>query len=222
MRRPATVLLAVVVLLSAASRAASGQGFHGGVRGAAHDAGGVVPGVEVTLTNEATEPRAIHGRPTSAASTCSRRVRARHLHAEGHAFGFKTIERRGSASGRSSSSTIDVALEVGALAGDVTVTGESPLIETSNASQRHRARLGAAADAAVAGPHRVPDRRDGADGHLRPATRSSTASRIRPTPRCSRSAAARAAATTTRSTACRSPTCATAPAPTRRSKRSRT
>src|SRR5262245_46349380 len=33
---------------------AAGQGFYGGIRGAAHDSGGVVPGVEVTLTNQAT------------------------------------------------------------------------------------------------------------------------------------------------------------------------
>ena len=31
-----------------------GQGFQGGLRGAIKDAGGVIPGVEVTLTNEQT------------------------------------------------------------------------------------------------------------------------------------------------------------------------
>ena len=33
---------------------AFGQGFQGGLRGSIKDAGGVIPGVEVTLTNEQT------------------------------------------------------------------------------------------------------------------------------------------------------------------------
>src|SRR5262245_51346863 len=45
----------VVVLIILAATSAFGQGFQGGLRGAARDAGGgLVPGVEVTLTNEAT------------------------------------------------------------------------------------------------------------------------------------------------------------------------
>src|SRR4026208_1798031 len=43
---------ALVVLVS--SHLAAGQGFQGGLRGSLKDAGGVVPGVEVVLTNEQT------------------------------------------------------------------------------------------------------------------------------------------------------------------------
>src|SRR2546422_11634613 len=43
------------IVLLAASVHSFGQGFQGGLRGSARDPGGaVVPGVEVTLTNEAT------------------------------------------------------------------------------------------------------------------------------------------------------------------------
>src|SRR2546423_9203874 len=41
-------------LTVAASGTLFGQGFQGGLRGAIKDTGGVVPGVEVTLTNEQT------------------------------------------------------------------------------------------------------------------------------------------------------------------------
>jgi hypothetical protein len=50
--RAALVLGALLVVLSPV--AGSGQGFQGGIRGAIKDSGGVVPGVEVTLTNERT------------------------------------------------------------------------------------------------------------------------------------------------------------------------
>src|SRR5436853_6909738 len=44
-----------LIILLAASIASFGQGFQGGLRGSVRDAGGaVVPGVQVTLTNEAT------------------------------------------------------------------------------------------------------------------------------------------------------------------------
>src|SRR6185295_5838571 len=42
------------LLVLATSHLAAGQGFQGGIRGALKDTGGVVPGVEVTLTNEQT------------------------------------------------------------------------------------------------------------------------------------------------------------------------
>jgi len=46
------VLLGSAIVLSGA--AARAQQFTGGVRGAVRDANGVIPGVTVTLTNEAT------------------------------------------------------------------------------------------------------------------------------------------------------------------------
>ena len=52
MRFRAALVGALLVVATAGS--AFGQGFQGGLRGAVKDAGGVVPGVEVTLTNEST------------------------------------------------------------------------------------------------------------------------------------------------------------------------
>ena len=53
MRRLVFALLALVLLAGGASHAFA-QGFTGGIRGAIKDSGGVIPGAEVTLTNEAT------------------------------------------------------------------------------------------------------------------------------------------------------------------------
>src|SRR3954466_5266253 len=50
--RAALMLGALLAVISPGL--AFGQGFQGGIRGAIKDAGGVVPGVEVTLTNERT------------------------------------------------------------------------------------------------------------------------------------------------------------------------
>ena len=49
-----TAMLAGLALVMVAAVTLAGQGFQGGLRGAVKDPGGVVPGVEVTLTNEAT------------------------------------------------------------------------------------------------------------------------------------------------------------------------
>src|SRR6266511_2015005 len=47
-------LLVGAFLAVVTSGTAFGQGFQGGLRGSVKDSGGVVPGVDVTLTNEAT------------------------------------------------------------------------------------------------------------------------------------------------------------------------
>src|SRR3979409_772255 len=53
MRFRATLMLGALLVVAAAG-SVFGQGFQGGVRGSVKDSGGVVPGVEVTLTNEQT------------------------------------------------------------------------------------------------------------------------------------------------------------------------
>src|SRR6266545_2344187 len=126
-------LLAMALLMTAASETARGQVFQGGLRGAAHDAGGVVPGVEITLTNEA----------TNAKRSTVTNERGEYVFAsldpgtyalKATLQGFKTIERPGLKVGTQQFLVIDLALEVGALEEHVTVKGESPLTETANAS----------------------------------------------------------------------------------------
>jgi hypothetical protein len=109
------------------------QTFQGGLRGAVKDAQGVIPGVTVTLTNEATGvsrdtvtnesgeysfPALDPGNYTVKASVA----------------GFKTFERKGIRIATQTFVTLDVTLEVGALEETITVTADAPLIETSNAS----------------------------------------------------------------------------------------
>src|SRR5262245_60472451 len=121
-------------LTVAASGTLFGQGFQGGLRGSIKDAGGVVPGVEVTLTNEQTN--------TSRSTTTNERGEYAFANVDPGSYaikatltGYKTIDRRSIPIGTQQFLTLDLTMEVGQLQESITVTGQSPLIETSNASQ---------------------------------------------------------------------------------------
>lgn len=109
------------------------QSFQGGLRGEVRDAAAVIPGVTVTLINEST---------TVARTTVSNQVGAYVFAAvapgtytvRASLAGFKTFERKGLAIGTQQFVTMDLVMEVGAIEESVSVTGEAPLIETSNAS----------------------------------------------------------------------------------------
>jgi hypothetical protein len=122
-------LLAVVT-----AGTAFGQGFQGGLRGSIKDSGGVIPGVEVTLTNER----------TNIARNTVTNERGEYVFTTidpGSYFlkatlaGYKTIERREIPVGTQQFLTMDLTMEVGAIEENITVTGQSPIVETSNASQ---------------------------------------------------------------------------------------
>jgi len=133
MRIRAALLLGAFLAV-VTSAAAFGQGFQGGIRGSIKDAGGVVPGVEVTLTNEqtnigrstVTNERGEYNFPNVDPGTYSVKAAL---------TGYKTIDRRGIPIGTQQFLTLDLTMEVGAISENITVTGQSPLIETSNASQ---------------------------------------------------------------------------------------
>ncbi len=116
-----------------ATSTAWAQTFTGGVRGVVTDSGGVVPGVTVTLINEAngasrdavSNERAIYD--FSAVPPANYTVKA-------ELTGFKTYENKGVRVGTQQFVTLDIKLDVGQLQETITVTGESPLIDTSNAS----------------------------------------------------------------------------------------
>ena len=121
------------LLVLAVASTAGAQQFTGGLRGAVRDANGVVPGVTVTLTNEGT---AISRETTtneqgqytfSAVTPGTYSVKA-------EVPGFKTYQNQGIRIGTQTFITLDILLEVGQLEETITVTGQSPLIETSNAS----------------------------------------------------------------------------------------
>jgi len=125
--------MALGALLAAAAVPARAQQFTGGVRGAVKDANGVIPGATVTLTNDATNasrevvtnevgqynfPAVPPGTYTLAAQIT----------------GYKKYQSRGLVVGTQQFLTVDVTLEVGALEESITVTGQTPLIDTSTAS----------------------------------------------------------------------------------------
>ncbi len=110
-----------------------GQGFQGGLRGTVKDSGGVIPGVEVTLTNEST---------SIARSTVSNdrgeyvftNVDPGTYKLRAVLQGYKTVEQPQIRIGTQQFLTLDVTLEVGQLQENITVTASAPVIETSNAS----------------------------------------------------------------------------------------
>jgi trimeric autotransporter adhesin len=132
MRRLVLALLAFTLVAGGASHAFA-QGFQGGVRGAIKDSGGVIPGADITLTNEATNvsrsttsnAAGEYSFPNLAPGTYTLKTSLQ---------GYKTYQRAGLTVGTQQFITLDVLLEVGALEETIIVTGQAPLIETSNAS----------------------------------------------------------------------------------------
>jgi hypothetical protein len=134
-----SVLIGVAFLLAQAPAVA--QSFTAGIRGAVRDSAGmVVPGATVQLINEANgATRDTVSNPGgeydfSAVPPATYTVRAT-------LTGFKSSERRGLRIATQQFITLDLLLEVGNLQETVTVTANTPLIETANAS------LGAVLDA---------------------------------------------------------------------------
>jgi len=132
MRFRAALLLGAF-LAAVTSSTAFGQGFQGGLRGAIKDSGGVIPGVEVTLTNERTNI----GRNTvtnERGEYVFTNIDPGSYVLKASLAGYKTIERREIPIGTQQFLTMDLTMEVGAIEENITVTGQSPIIETSNAS----------------------------------------------------------------------------------------
>jgi hypothetical protein len=122
-----------VFLFAVTASFAHAQSAQGGLRGVVKDPQGVIPGVTVTLTNEQTN---------TARETITNNIGEYSFPAVDPARytvkaavpGYKTFERKGLTIGVQSFVALDVTMEVGALEETITVTGESPLIETTNAS----------------------------------------------------------------------------------------
>ncbi len=127
-------ILKVIGLMLLVPALASSQTFQGGVRGAVRDAdGGVLPGTTVTLTNA----------DTGVARTAVTNDRGEYVFssvAPGNynlgveLSGFAPYRREGLIVGVQTFLVQDVSLQVGGIAESVTVTGETPLIETANAN----------------------------------------------------------------------------------------
>src|ERR671931_314247 len=127
MRTRAALLLAAFAVLVHAG-ALFGQGFQGGLRGSIKDAGGVVPGVEVTLTNEATN--------IARSTTTNERGEYVFTNVDPGTYklkaalqGYKTNEQGGIRIGTQQFFTLDLTMEVGRIEENVIVTGQTPIIE---------------------------------------------------------------------------------------------
>lgn len=125
--------LQALLMVSMVSSTAWAQTFTGGVRGVVTDSGGVVPGVTVTLTNEG------NGAARDAVSNDQgaynfSAVPPGIYTVKAELTGFKTFENKGVRVATQQFVTMDVKLDVGSLQETITVTGEAPLIDTSNAS----------------------------------------------------------------------------------------
>ena len=123
-------VLAGAVVTLATSGALFGQGFQGGLRGSIKDAGGVIPGVEVTLTNEQTNIKR--------STTTNERGEFVFANVDPGTYkltatlqGYKTIDRGEVRIGTQQFFTLDLTMEVGQIQESVTVTGQAPLIETT-------------------------------------------------------------------------------------------
>jgi hypothetical protein len=131
--KPTFCVLSCLLLLLIPSESAHAQTFTGGIRGVVTDANGVLPGATVTLVNEDTN---------ASRETVTNAVGQYNFPAvppgtytiKTQLANYKTSDRTGLRVATQQFITLDILLEVGGLQETVTVTGESPLIDTSTAS----------------------------------------------------------------------------------------
>ncbi len=125
--------LAVGLLVFGSALSLTAQSFYGGLRGAIRDSQGVIPGATVTLVNDGS------GVSRDTVSNSSGEysfpaVDPGTYTVKAAVQGFKGFERQGIRIGTQQFVTLDITLEIGAIAETITVTADAPLIETSNAS----------------------------------------------------------------------------------------
>ena len=126
-------LLATLVLFVIGVSLAMAQGTTATILGTVRDqTGAVLPGVNVQVSNLET------GRVRNVATDAGGRYRVPALElgsysVQGSLAGFRTFSKSGVVLTIGSEVVVDLAMEVGQIAESVTVTGETPLVETTNA-----------------------------------------------------------------------------------------
>src|ERR1700730_10119875 len=109
------------------------QSSTGALRGVVKDPQGVIPGVTVTMINQSTSTsretvtNGVGEYSFPAVDSGTYTVKA-------SVPGYKTFERKGVPISVQASIGLDILLEIGAIEETITVTGESPIIDTTNAS----------------------------------------------------------------------------------------
>ena len=131
----ATIRISACLLVLIVGVAVEGrtQGFQGGVRGVVKDSGGVIPGAEVTLTNQGTS-LSRSTRTTEAGEYSFPNLAPGAYRLKIALQGYKTYAQESIPVGTQQVITLDITLDVGTMAETVIVTGQSPVIESSNAS----------------------------------------------------------------------------------------
>src|ERR1051326_1061359 len=132
MRTLVTVACGVLAAVTL-STGAHAQSFQGGLRGTVKDAQGVIPGATVTMTNQ--QNNTVRETQTNGQGEYSfPAVEPATYTVKATVPGYKVFERKGVLINVQSFINLEITLEVGAIEETITVTGESPLIETTNAS----------------------------------------------------------------------------------------
>jgi hypothetical protein len=129
------VALLVLAILAGGAAPALAQGTGGGISGTASDSsGGVLPGVTVTLTAEAGGLGSGQATVTNdqGAYQFTRLVPGTYI-VKAELAGFRPTEQRNIQVNSDQVARADVRLEVGGLEEGVTVSGEAPLLDTTNA-----------------------------------------------------------------------------------------
>ncbi|MGQ0735055.1 MAG: TonB-dependent receptor domain-containing protein [Acidobacteriota bacterium] len=125
------VVVWITALLTAAPITA--QTFHGGIRGAVRDATGILPGATITLVNEGTRLSRI-GETNNAGEYAFPNVVPGTYSLLASLSGYRMFESRGLVIGTQQFLIVDIQLALGAVAEEVIVTGQTPLLDTANAS----------------------------------------------------------------------------------------
>jgi hypothetical protein len=129
-----SIVVCVVLGLTLSAAAAFAQSFTGGLRGAVKDANGVIPGAEVTLTNESTQA-ARNAQSNEAGEYVFTAVEPGSYALKATLQGYKTFAQTGIRIATQQFITIDVSMEVGTIQETISVSGQAPLLDSSNASQ---------------------------------------------------------------------------------------
>ena len=128
-------LLVVMVLFGLTSRSVSGQSIYGSIRGLVTDpSSAIVANAKVTLINEGTSAERTATTNTNGEYVFSQLIPGTYSVAV-ETPGFKKVDRKGIVLETQNQLTIDMRLEVGNVAESVSVSTETPLIDTATASQ---------------------------------------------------------------------------------------
>lgn len=129
-RRAAMLCAAIVALATTTGYA---QTYQGGIRGSVHDGAGVIPGAQVALVNEDTNV-AREAMSNEVGEYAFAAVIPGNYTMKVSLPGFKTEQRTGLRVGTQQNLVIDFSLEIGAIEEQVTVTGESPIVDRISAT----------------------------------------------------------------------------------------